>query len=185
MKRKTKKHKSSGMMRTRETVEPNDLVNVLDEKTGEKFEYILTASRDADPFSDPPRISTDSLVGRGLLGKRLNDKCEVKTPEGIQHYRILSIRPGEEVSSSKEDSEQKKDCNHCRLLRNDECAGAREICQYFRWACGYSKEELESFPSSGMASRIRDAKGKYERTHGNNTKSAHYWKDKDGRMKFN
>lgn len=171
-------------MQACETSESNCLVNILDEKTGEKFEYMLTTSRNVDPFSDPPRISTDSLVGRALIGKRQNDKCEVKTPDGIRHYRILSIRPGVGMSSPKEKPEQKKDCNHCRLLRNDECVGRRQICEGFAWAPDFSKEELGSFPSSGMASRIRDAKGKYERTHGNNTKSAHYWKDKDGRMKF-
>lgn len=119
MKRKTKKHKSSGMMQACETSESNCLVNILDEKTGEKFEYMLTTSRNVDPFSDPPRISTDSLVGRALIGKRQNDKCEVKTPDGIRHYRILSIRPVVGMSSPKEKPEQKKDCNHCRLLRND------------------------------------------------------------------
>jgi transcription elongation factor GreA len=37
------------------------------------------------------RISTSSPIGSGLLGKSLNEVCEVKTPAGTFSFKILEI----------------------------------------------------------------------------------------------
>ena len=37
------------------------------------------------------RISTSSPIGSGLLGKSLNEICEVKTPAGTFSFKILEI----------------------------------------------------------------------------------------------
>jgi len=37
------------------------------------------------------KISTSSPIGSGLLGKSLNEVCDVKTPAGIFKFKILEI----------------------------------------------------------------------------------------------
>ena len=37
------------------------------------------------------KISTSSPIGSGLLGKQLNEVCDVKTPAGIFKFKILEI----------------------------------------------------------------------------------------------
>ncbi len=37
------------------------------------------------------KISTSSPIGSGLLGKSLNEVCDVKTPAGIFKFKILDI----------------------------------------------------------------------------------------------
>ncbi len=37
------------------------------------------------------KISTSSPIGSGLLGKELNEVCDVKTPAGVFKFKILEI----------------------------------------------------------------------------------------------
>ncbi|MBR4020142.1 MAG: transcription elongation factor GreA [Firmicutes bacterium] len=66
-------------------------VTVTEEASGEKQQFVIVGSTEADPFAEPARISNESLVGRGLLGKRIGDVVEIAVPDGVFHYRIDEI----------------------------------------------------------------------------------------------
>ena len=66
-------------------------VTVTEEASGEKQQFVIVGSTEADPFAEPARISNESLVGRGLLGKRIGDVVEITVPDGVFHYRIDEI----------------------------------------------------------------------------------------------
>jgi len=51
--------------------------------------YMLVSKEEAD-FS-AGRISIDSPVGRGLLGKKVGDAAEIIIPAGKLRYQVLKI----------------------------------------------------------------------------------------------
>ena len=64
-----------------------------DVETGERFEYTVVGTAEADPFNN--RISNESPVGVAILGKKI-DKASpvivaVKAPAGELSYRILPM----------------------------------------------------------------------------------------------
>lgn len=60
----------------------------LEDSTG-VIEYSLVGSDEADPLSG--KISIESPTGAALIGHKVGDTIEVKTPTGTQKYKILSI----------------------------------------------------------------------------------------------
>lgn len=58
-------------------------------KMKKDFEYTLVAENEADLKSG--KISIDSPIGKGLLGKEVGDVADVETPAGIVKFEILSI----------------------------------------------------------------------------------------------
>jgi len=64
-------------------------VEVLNLKVKETFTYKLVAEDEAD--FDAGRIAVTSPIGRGVLGKALNEECEVRVPAGIIKMKILKI----------------------------------------------------------------------------------------------
>lgn len=57
---------------------------------GKQLEYTLVAPEEAD--SDIGRISVKSPVGKGILGKKVGEKLEIKVPAGTMRYEILKIK---------------------------------------------------------------------------------------------
>ncbi len=57
--------------------------------SGEIFSYALVAQDEAD--FEKGRISVTSPIGRGLLGKEVNDIAEIQVPAGKVKYQILKI----------------------------------------------------------------------------------------------
>ena len=55
----------------------------------EPVEYIIVSSSEADPING--KISNVSPVGAALIDKRVNDIVDVKLPDGVAQYEILSI----------------------------------------------------------------------------------------------
>jgi len=57
--------------------------------------YRLVGPDEIDPAKN--YISIDSVLGKALLGKSLDDEITIKTPSGIHHYEIvgLSYQPPE------------------------------------------------------------------------------------------
>jgi transcription elongation factor GreA len=72
------------------TVELGSMVRVRD-VDGEE-EYLLVSSALADPTQG--RISEESPVGRGLLGRGRGEEIEVTTPGGVRRLTIVDITPG-------------------------------------------------------------------------------------------
>lgn len=66
-------------------------VKIKDTRTRKTREFVIVGSTEVDPFTKPARISTDSEIGKNLLGKKLGDRVEVKVPNGIAHYEIVKI----------------------------------------------------------------------------------------------
>ncbi len=60
--------------------------------TGDKLTYVLVAQDEAD-FSKG-RISVTSPIGKGLLGKEVNDIAEIQVPAGKVKLQILTIGRG-------------------------------------------------------------------------------------------
>ncbi len=66
------------------------IVKVKDYDFDEEVEYLIVGSAEADPINN--KISNESPVGKGLVGKKAGDVVEVQVPDGVSKYQILSIR---------------------------------------------------------------------------------------------
>ncbi len=64
-------------------------VKIKNQLNGMEVEYTLVAENEAD--IKLKKISVDSPIGRGLLGKKVNEIAEVQTPNGIINFEILDI----------------------------------------------------------------------------------------------
>ena len=64
-------------------------VVVLDMKRDEEFTYSLVTSEEADAAHG--KISTNSPIGRALLGKEVGDTARVQSPGGVKELEILKL----------------------------------------------------------------------------------------------
>lgn len=64
-------------------------VLIKNPSNGMEIEYTLVAENEADLKSR--KISIESPIGKGLLGKKVGDIAEIQTPGGIIHFEIKSI----------------------------------------------------------------------------------------------
>ncbi len=86
------------LTRTR-VIDPNDVrtdkvyifskVELLDMLSNKKIEYQLVSTEEADIVKG--KISTDSPIGKNLLGKEVGDVVSIKVPAGMKQYKILAI----------------------------------------------------------------------------------------------
>jgi len=53
------------------------------------MEYTLVAENEAD--LKLKKISVDSPIGKGLLGKKKGDVADIQTPNGVVKFEILDI----------------------------------------------------------------------------------------------
>lgn len=66
-------------------------VKVRDVLTGENEVYSILGVTESDPFSEPPKVSYDSPIGRAMFGKKVGETFEFETPDGKMQYEIESI----------------------------------------------------------------------------------------------
>lgn len=71
-------------------VSVGSIVKVKDYEFDEEVEYSIVGSAEADPMNF--KISNESPVGAGLLGKKVGDIIEVSVPGGTSKFEILGIR---------------------------------------------------------------------------------------------
>lgn len=64
-------------------------VKIKNLKNNAEVEYTLVAENEADLKSK--KISVESPIGKGLLGKSVGDTADVQTPGGIIQFEILEI----------------------------------------------------------------------------------------------
>ena len=64
-------------------------VKLKNTKTGGTIIYTLVPEKEADLKSG--KISIESPIAKGLLGKSVGDKAEIKVPSGIMVFEILEI----------------------------------------------------------------------------------------------
>lgn len=73
----------------KDVVSVGSIVKVKDYEFDEEVEYIIVGSAEADPMNN--KISNESPVGNGLIGKKVGDIIEVTVPDGVSKYEILKI----------------------------------------------------------------------------------------------
>ena len=61
----------------------------LYKEDGESVKYRLVGPDEIDPAKN--HISIDSVLGKALLGKKLDDELLVESPSGIHQYDIINI----------------------------------------------------------------------------------------------
>lgn len=64
-------------------------VKIKHTMNGMEMEYTLVAENEAD--LKLKKISVDSPIGKGLLGKSIGDIAEVQTPAGVAKFEIIDI----------------------------------------------------------------------------------------------
>jgi transcription elongation factor GreA len=64
-------------------------VKVKDTETEEEFSYMLVSEEESD--FEANKISASSLVGKGLMGKKVGDVVDINVPAGTLQYKILRI----------------------------------------------------------------------------------------------
>ena len=65
-------------------------VSVIEQESQSKKQYTLVGQDEADMKFN--KISVQSPVGRALIGKRVGDFVEVKTPVKMVEYEVVEIR---------------------------------------------------------------------------------------------
>jgi transcription elongation factor GreA len=65
-------------------------VLVLDQDKDEEINYKIVASEEADAANG--MISTNSPIGRGLLGKKVGDEVTIQIPSGKRQMEILELK---------------------------------------------------------------------------------------------
>lgn len=64
-------------------------VKIKNVANGATMEYTLVSEKEAD--LKQKKISVDSPIGEGLLGKSVGDIAEVKVPTGIMKFEVIEI----------------------------------------------------------------------------------------------
>lgn len=64
-------------------------VKIKNVNNGMEMEYMLVAENEAD--LKEKKISVDSPIGKGLLGKKQGDIADIQTPNGIMKFEIIEI----------------------------------------------------------------------------------------------
>ena len=64
-------------------------VRIKNISNGMEMQYTIVAENEADLKAK--KISIDSPIGKGLLGKKLGEIAEVTTPNGIIQFEIMDI----------------------------------------------------------------------------------------------
>jgi transcription elongation factor GreA len=65
------------------------IVKIRNSKNGSEVTYTLVAQNEAN-LADK-KISIDSPIGKGLLGKSVGDVAEIEIPAGVLLFEILEI----------------------------------------------------------------------------------------------
>jgi transcription elongation factor GreA len=64
-------------------------VTIKNKKNGASVTYMLVSEEEADLKAG--KISTQSPIGKGLLGKKQGDMVKIKTPAGEMEFEVVSI----------------------------------------------------------------------------------------------
>jgi transcription elongation factor GreA len=65
-------------------------IEVKDIDSNKKWKYMLVSSVESDPENH--KISDESPIGRALLGRKVGDKVQFKTPQSIIKLKVLKIK---------------------------------------------------------------------------------------------
>ncbi|MCD6423235.1 MAG: transcription elongation factor GreA, partial [Elusimicrobia bacterium] len=62
---------------------------VLEDKNGTKLEYTIVSPEEADPIEG--LISSESPLGKAIIGRKVSDVVEFEAPQGLMELKIISI----------------------------------------------------------------------------------------------
>jgi transcription elongation factor GreA len=65
-------------------------ITLQDLENGEKLEYTLVGSAEADPMKN--KISNESPVGKAIINRKKGAIVKVDVPAGVLRYKILDIK---------------------------------------------------------------------------------------------
>ena len=65
-------------------------VRIRNQKNGAEVCYTLVAENEANLAEK--KISIESPIGKGLIGKNKEDLVEIKTPAGIKNFEIIDVK---------------------------------------------------------------------------------------------
>ena len=65
-------------------------VKIKDNETGEQSTYQIVGEYESD--IENKKISINSPMARGLIGKSKNDVVEINSPKGIKFYTVVSVK---------------------------------------------------------------------------------------------
>ena len=65
-------------------------VKIKDNETGEQSTYQIVGEYESD--IENKKISVNSPMSRGLIGKSKNDVVEINSPKGIKFYTVISVK---------------------------------------------------------------------------------------------
>ena len=65
-------------------------VKIKDSETGEQSTYQIVGEYESD--IENKKISINSPMARGLIGKSENDTVEINSPKGIKFYTVISVK---------------------------------------------------------------------------------------------
>ncbi len=71
------------------TVKIFTTVQLRDHTRNRDVEYKIVSQSEADPIER--KISADSPIGKGLLGKKVGDFAEIEVPAGILKFEVIKI----------------------------------------------------------------------------------------------
>ncbi|MGB1036820.1 MAG: transcription elongation factor GreA [Candidatus Puniceispirillales bacterium] len=75
---------------TGETITFGTIVSVADEDTDEESEFSIVGPYEADLSKG--LISTSSPIAKALIGKRVGDSVEVRTPRGTKMFEVIDVK---------------------------------------------------------------------------------------------
>ncbi|MGB2436720.1 MAG: transcription elongation factor GreA, partial [Candidatus Puniceispirillales bacterium] len=75
---------------TGETITFGTIVSVADEDTDEESEFSIVGPYEADLSKG--LISTSSPIAKALIGKRIGDSVEVRTPRGTKMFEVIDVK---------------------------------------------------------------------------------------------
>ena len=65
-------------------------IEIIDDETEEKSIYQIVGENESD--IENKKLSINSPLARGLIGKRRDDIVEINSPKGIKSYSVLSVK---------------------------------------------------------------------------------------------
>lgn len=87
------------LLRNAEVIDEEELVGdeirigckivLLDTKRNKEVSFVIVGSAEANPAAG--KISDESPVGNGLLGKKEGDSVDIEIPSGTVSYKVISI----------------------------------------------------------------------------------------------
>lgn len=87
----TNDHGRRGEQEAARRVEVGSRVRVRDAGAEDEDEYVIVSRTKADVAHG--RISTESPVGRSLLGRACGEEVDVQTPGGLRRLTIVDVSP--------------------------------------------------------------------------------------------